>query len=425
MKVFKNKNDITLLYEKNYGVSTTAIAIYVRCGSVFERDENAGISHVIEHMMFKGSDKYNNIKLNELLDLYSVSFNAFTSRDITAYYAITTEKYIKKCAELFSDMFFNAKFPEKEFELEKGVILSELQASKTDDDDIAADNLERIAYGKSRRAIPIIGFEDTIKSLTRNDLIEFKKKMYTSNNTFLSITGHISESKAKSIFDTFFKGKIDVSNVNNYEYVTDLDNYSQDNYVEHINDSEESTTYISYDTYSPKNLKEKTILSLYDLIFSQGMSSRLFTTIREKNGLVYSINSYLSGAKEEQKRYIVFSCDNSNEIKTLKLVNKEVLKLAEKGISKKEFYNAKIRMINLLKSSKDSLIKMSNSFVKELIISNEEVSLDDIILECERLSYEDIGSYKNKIFLANTAKISFVGKKSELFVISDLYNIVR
>lgn len=426
MRFKKYNNDITIVHDRTKGLKGIGLGVYVRCGSINEDDSNSGISHVLEHMMFKGTKKRDNIQINKEFDLYSISFNASTSKDITSYYALTIKDNLDKVAELLSDIFFNSTFPEDQLELEKKVIINELKDELDSDDDLCYLNLNRLAFKDSRRALPIIGKEEIIKNISSNDLIEYRNKMYTTKNIIFGIFGDISFEEAEEIAKKYFLNRAVKSNISNSKNIQKLKEYDRRNYIcEYKKDTQQANIGISYSNKYKYSQKRQAISKIIEDIMLNGMSSRIYESVREKRGLCYSIYLIPQGEKNDKKLFIM-SSSSANDVKEiLEVVNFEIEKLHKEKITKEEFENAKIRAVNKLVSLNDSILYRLQSTASLYLLLNEKLKISNFLEIYKNLEYSEVLNEIETTFAKKDVKISYVGKKLENTNIKELYNIVK
>lgn len=426
MRLKKYKNDIAFIHERVKGFKGIGIGIYVRCGSMNETDKNSGISHILEHMMFKGTESKNNIEINKLFDLYSINFNASTSKDMTSYYALTIKDNLEKVAELLSDIFFNSVFPEDQLELEKNVIINELKDELDSDDDLCYLNLNKITFKDSRRSLPIIGKEEVIKNVTSKDLKNYKDEMYTSKNIVFGIFGDISFKEAENIAEKYFLNKAKVSNESNSKKITKLLEYDKKNYISVFKkDTQQANIGISYSNKYRYSEKRYAISKIIEDIMLNGMSSRIYEHVREKKGLCYSIYLIPQGEKND-KKLSIFSSSSSNDVKEiLETINYEIDRLHKDKITEEEFNNAKIRAINKIVAMNDSILYRLQAAASKYLILNEKLNLSSLIETYKNIKYDEVIQVIDSTFEKKDVKVSYVGKELKNTNMKELYNIVK
>ena len=169
-KIVKLPNGSTLLYNGTDSTRSVAIGIYVGCGADYESEKQSGISHFIEHMLFKGTEKRTAFDIAREAESLGVQMNAFTARQMTSFYTVSTYEHAEDCMEILSDIFFRSTFPEEEAEREKGVVIEEIHRSLDDPDDVCFDALSTALYGNTAKGRPILGTTENVRSFKPAEL---------------------------------------------------------------------------------------------------------------------------------------------------------------------------------------------------------------------------------------------------------------
>ena len=184
-------NGITLLTETMEDVRSVAMGIVVGAGSGLEKDPIAGISHFIEHMAFKGTSKRSAFDIASELDAVGGKMNAYTSKELTTYYAVTLDKHIDIAADVLSDIFLNSVYDTKEMELEKGVIVEEIKMYEDTPDELIHDFFMETIFHGHPLGRPTIGHEQSVRSIDRNKMLDYIKENYTPDNMIIALAGNI------------------------------------------------------------------------------------------------------------------------------------------------------------------------------------------------------------------------------------------
>lgn len=282
-------NGVRIVYEHLPWVKSVSIGIWVKAGSVSETEQNNGISHFIEHMMFKGTARRSAKVLAEELDAVGGQLNAFTSREYTCYYAKVLDEYVDIAIDVLGDMFFNSLFAVEAIEKERNVILEEIKMYEDTPDDIVHDLLSRALFHGHALGRPIIGTSANINQISRNDILTYIRQTYRPDNTVIAVAGSFAPEEIKERLASVFgnwtaEGKLETASQSGF--------YQQPIMVK-TKDIEQ--VHICLGSYSlaagDPNIY---VLHCLNSLLGGGISSRLFQSIREERGLAYSVYSYTS-----------------------------------------------------------------------------------------------------------------------------------
>ncbi|MBD5632657.1 MAG: insulinase family protein, partial [Clostridia bacterium] len=197
-------NGLRLIVNRMSGLMSVTMGILVHTGAAVETDKEDGISHFIEHMMFKGTKKRTAFQISDEMDRIGAQVNAFTGKDMTCYYAKSTTAHAAEAFEILSDLFLNSTFPEDEMAREKGVILEEISMNEDTPDDLCLDILSRAYYGESGYGRNILGPRENVSNFTKADVEKYMQKRYTTENIVISMAGNIDEKLAEELVEKYF-----------------------------------------------------------------------------------------------------------------------------------------------------------------------------------------------------------------------------
>ena len=192
-------NGTRLIVKQMPGLMSVSMGIIVHTGASVETDAEDGISHFIEHMMFKGTEKRTAYRISDEMDAIGAQMNAFTSKDITCYYAKSTTGHAAEAFEILSDLFLNSTFPEDELAREKGVIIEEINMNDDTPDDLCLDLLSRAFYGERGYGRNILGTRENVSGFTRADIKNYMAQRYTPENIVISMAGNIDVKLAEEL----------------------------------------------------------------------------------------------------------------------------------------------------------------------------------------------------------------------------------
>ena len=295
VKISKISNGMTLVFDKMSEIDSVIVQVAVPVGSQNELREEGGISHFLEHMAFKGTEKRTYKQLAEEVDNVGGITNAFTSKEYTQYYIKTLKKDVEMTFDILSDMLFNSSYPQEEIEKERGVILQEKAMYEDDPASVNEDLFYLKAYGDTAFGRTIVGTSENIKRFTRDDFVNYRLKNYKTNEMIIGVCGNVEEEKVKELAEKYFGNH----KIKNIDYTPEKVAYQGGKEVKFKGDLEQIKFTLGYNgivnafkNITDANLKKWYAMKIGAKILGSGMSSRLFQEIREKRGLVYYVHTY-------------------------------------------------------------------------------------------------------------------------------------
>ena len=311
------ENGITLISIKK-DTALSCVNIGVNVGSLYEDIKEKGISHFVEHMLFKGTKKRDNYTLNLELENLGGEYNAYTDNNSTVLTVTSLSEELDDSIELLSDMLQNSIFPKSEIKKEKDVILAEIRNNRDDIEDFSFTKVSEIAFKNSPLKYDILGSEKDVKKYERKLLIEFYNKYYIPNNCYISIVSPFSHEYVQEIVDKHFKDwerkklyKKDILNEENIEIKK----------VSYKKDIEQSTVIYLY-TFYGLSKKEELALKILNHRLGESTNSVLFRELREKRGFAYDVYTDLDLSPNVKTLCIYASISKENLDDTLKVIDK-------------------------------------------------------------------------------------------------------
>lgn len=313
-----------------------SINIGIKVGALYESLEQKGISHFIEHLLFKGTNKRSDEQLNEELESLGGEYNAYTDYDATVYTISCLMEEFKNGVELLGDMIINPKFDEEEIEKERGVILAEIRMSKDDLEDLSFKNVNKIAFTRNALRYEVTGLEENIKKFTRKELVNYYKKYYTPKNSLITMVSSLSHDDAIRMIENEFKAwsgeKQALKNIikeKNKEVTK----------TSYKKDIEQSTIVYLY-TFDELEKHDELPLRILNHRLGESSNSLLFREVRENRGLAYDIYTHLEITNSIKTLYIYTAVgeDNIKEAKeaidhTLRNLVEGRIKIGDKDLN--------------------------------------------------------------------------------------------
>ena len=280
-KIKTYDNGLRLVVKTMPGLYTVSLGILVNTGSINETAENNGISHYIEHMLFKGTEKRSAFEISDSTERLGSQINAYTAKENTCYYVKSTKENFRASAEILSDLFFNSVFDDEESAREKGVIQEEIHMCDDAPEDLCFDLLAESYFGKSGLGRTVLGTSENVDRFTKEDILSYMDKYYVPENVVVSIAGNITFSEAEKICDEFFASQFKRT-------APPAPHFEQKSVytgsLVKVKDIEQAHIGLCMPSYRLGS-KMSVAVRILNTVFGGGMSSRLFQNIREQYGL--------------------------------------------------------------------------------------------------------------------------------------------
>ncbi len=400
------ENGIPVVMEQIKNVHSVALGIWVKVGSRNELPEKNGISHFLEHMFFKGTQKRSARDIAVDTDSLGGDLNAFTSRESTTFYIKVLDEYLDRGTELLSDIFLHSTFPENDIEKEKGIIKEEIKLVEDTPDDYIHDLFNQTIWGNEGIGQPVLGRRETIKSFKREDLTSHIKKYYGTKDTVISCAGNFEVDKLLDKLNHSFgslrrgsepeKGPQPVFNGKISIHSKDLSEVHLCIGVKGI----------------PQSSNDRYILFLLNTILGAGVSSRLFQEIREKRGLAYSIYSYITSYLDTGVWAIYAGTGKKKITEVIELILKEVNGLAD-TLTDAELQRAKDQLKGNLILGLESTSSRMQNIARQEIYYGRYYSPNELIKEINAITLKQVKELSEKLLRQNTFALTVLGPVSE------------
>jgi len=398
-------NGLRVVMEKIPTGRSVSFGIWVKTGSRNERMENNGISHFVEHMLFKGTERFSAKEIAEQFDAIGGNVNAFTSKEYTCYYAKVLDEHLPIAVDVLSDMFFRSTMDAEELEKEKNVILEEISMCEDTPDDLVHDLMCAAAYGDHPLAFSILGLKERLLEMTPDHLRAYMKKQYTIENTVISVAGNIDD----GIVELLERHLGSFDNHGTPVPLAPPDFHGE--FMFHRKKTEQNHICLSLPGFQSGDPLQYAMVLVNNAV-GGGMSSRLFQEIREKRGLAYSVYSYHS-SQADSGLFTVYAGTAPKQTKEVMELTKEMMsELAEKGLSEDELKKGKEQMKGSLILSLESTSSRMNRIGKNELMLGRHDTLDDMLAKIGKVTMEDINLVLNRMF-AEPLAMAMVGSSEK------------
>ena len=372
------KSGLKLIHKQMQSVRSVAIGVMFAVGSASENDENNGISHFIEHMMFKGTNKRSAFDIVCEVDGLGAQINAFTSKQSTCYYTISVDEYAENCMEIMSDFLFNSTFDQVEMDKEKGVVLG----------------------------YTILGNADNIRNFKTEDLKKYVEEKYSAGNMVISVVGNITKEKAIELTAKYFDNNVFKSDykMQKVKHTPKCDS------VITIKPLEQSNIAVAFPSLEFGADNYMSLLAL-NSAFGGGMSSRLFQEVREKSGLAYNVYSYPSAYFGDGVFSIYIGTNPKTSKQALESIKKEIVKLKNGGLGDEELARVKKQLKGNYALSQESSASLMRVYGRNALFLDETFDFDKKISEIDLITRDSIMDIIDYTFDFDKVVTSYVGKE--------------
>ncbi len=403
------ENGLTLLTVPMSNLSSVTLTVWVKTGSRNENEKNNGISHFLEHMVFKGSKKRPTAKaISEVVDGIGGEFNASTSKDYTNFYIKCRSEDLETAFDVLSDMVINPILKIEEIEREKGTIIEEIRMYEDTPMMKIGDVFEELIYKGSSLALDIAGTEKSVSNMSKNDFLSYKKMYYFRENITISVVGGFDEKKAMILSEKYFSQMPNGKKVNaKLEFKT---SQAKPQIKLHSKKKEQTHIILGY-LADGKNYKNKYAQTLLATVLGGGMSSRLFLEVRERRGLAYSVKTSMD--RYEDIGYIgtYAGLDVKKASDAVKIILDEHYKLAnsEKRISNSELQKAKEFLKGHLALALEDTRDVTSFFTDQALFSPEIMTPSEVFKKIDQVKIEEVLFEAKRLFVPERLNLAIIG----------------
>ncbi|KUO74245.1 MAG: zinc protease [Clostridia bacterium BRH_c25] len=397
-------NGVRVVTEEIPYVNSVSLGIWVKIGSRYESFENNGISHFIEHMLFKGTKKRSAKEIANSVDKIGGQLNAFTSKECTCFYAKVLDTHFDIALDVLSDMFFNSNFDREEIDKERGVVIEEINMYEDSPEDLVHDLFSQAVWSGNPLGMSILGTEESLENLNRERIVNYFNENYIPQNIVISVVGNFKHNDViKKIKGYFEKASYKKSSTTQLIMPRFEPEYKLKNKI-----TEQVHLCMGFNGVDIKNRAFYPMLILNN-VFGGAMSSRLFQKIREDRGLAYSVFSYPS-AFEDCGLFSIYAGSKPDNLKSVaELIMEEIRAIKKTGITEEELYDSKEQLkgsyILGLESTSGRMISIGKS---ELLLERI-YSPTEILERIDKVDMDSVNSIIGHIFDTDSMGAAVIG----------------
>ena len=396
-------NGLRIGAEKISHVKSVTAGFFIRAGGLTENADENGISHFLEHMLFKGTEHRNACQIVQAIDRTGGVLNAFTSDEYTCYYVKTLDRQLETAIDVLCDMLFHSLLSPEDMELEKRVITEEISLYEDSPEELVGDLLSEQAWGNCPAGRSILGTQSGIRAFERNHLVSYMDRFYHPENMVFAIAGSFELSQVIELLEER------MANFSPWK-----PQFPESPLVFHPGvsfkekDAEQTQLVFGFEGVSRKD-KELYPLLTVNTLFGGGMSSRLFQNIREKRGLAYSIGSYPLCYNKSGLLAISAGVSPENAEETMELIFEEIRELRENGITKEELSACKDQLAGGYLLGLESTSSRMSHLGKGLLWEESVKTPEQVLQLIDHVSLDDVNGVIERVFTPERFCIAAAG----------------
>jgi len=384
-------NGLRVITSSRPEIETVSLGIWIKTGLAFETEEMNGISHFLEHMVFKGTETRNTFEISEQFEDVGGQSNAYTAREFTSFYAKMLKGDTELAIDILADLVKNATFPESELLKEREVVVQEIKQTIDMPDDIIFDYLQEQAFPNQALGRTILGPAEKVRSFAKEKLKAYLKSNYAGENMVVCAVGNIRHNDFVRMVEQRL-GSIQAQS----HFTPDKQVYKGGFFAEK-REIEQAHVVLAFEgiKYECENYYPCMVFST---IFGGGMSSRLFKEIREKRGLVYTVYSF-SNSHTQSGLFGIYAGTTNKELKELMpVICEEINKICREKVSEQELNRAKTQLKASMLMALESSSSTAEVLARQMLLFNRIIPIEEMVERIEKVSVDDVQNIARKIF---------------------------
>ncbi|MBI5077545.1 insulinase family protein [Candidatus Falkowbacteria bacterium] len=408
-KKFRYPNKIRLLMIPSRDTKAVTVLFLFGVGSRYESKDVNGVSHFIEHLMFKGTKKrQTTLDISKEVDRVGAEFNAMTSKDYTGYFVKVDQSEQALAIDVLSDILLNSTFLPKEINRERGVIVEEINMYHDNPIMHIESLLEEAIYQGSSLAREVCGPRKVIKSISREKILDFKNKYYAADNLVIAIAGKIDK-KTKSILEKKFINKIKPKENFSKRIFTALGSKQDAPRIKlHFRKTRQAQIALGFPAYGYNDPRAYG-LHLLSIVLGGNMSSRLFTAVREKSGLCYFIRCFPNFYEDCGDIIIQSGLDVSRIEEAMDIISRELKRIKTAGVTAKELRNAKEFLRGKIILNLEDSSNSAEYYAKQELLQNKILTPEEKMKKYQAVTRKQLRNIAAEIFTIDKFNLATIG----------------
>jgi predicted Zn-dependent peptidase len=399
-------NGVTVLVDEMRDVRSFALGIFVRAGSGDEPKERRGVSHFLEHVLFKRTRRRSTVRIAREIDRLGGDVDAFTTKEYTGFYAHSLDSHFEEALDLLSDIVLAPAFEAEDVEIERGVILEEIGECNDNPDDLVHELFVRSFWRSHPLGEPILGTAESVRAITAADLYRYHRQRYVPRNLIFSVAGHVRPERVVPEIERLFRHRPSRGAAPGSRAGAPRPHQ----HVEIRSRKGLEQAHVCLGVTGPSASSERRFAaSLLDIVLGGGMSSRLFQEVREKRGLAYSVASSLNSYRLGGYETIAAACAPKNLARVLEVTLRELKKLKQEGVRPRELDWAKENLKGNLILALESTVSRMSMQARHEFYYGRILAPEEMISRVESVTGDDVGREAERLLDGRVLSLTIVG----------------
>lgn len=390
------KNQLRLLTVQSENIESVTVIVFVKAGGRYEPVEKSGLSHYVEHTIFKGTKR--RLRSQDIaIEIEGVGgiHNAATSQEFTYYFVKVPMEKIEVGFDILSDILFHSQFKQKELDIEKQTILEEINFYNDSPIDKVSDYFMNLLWPNHPLGTDLLGSKEQFLGLQRMDILNYMETYYHPNNMLITVAGNFKDDLPKRLTEKYFLQK-SIKQITQFQPV--VEDQKEVQLKLHFKETDQTHFFLG-GRGLPYNHSDRFILELLTAVLGKGMSSRLFETLREKSGLCYYVSAGYEPFSDTGMWFIRAGVDNKRFPKAVELTMKELKKMKTARVPKKELKKTKEYLKGKLKLSLETSDSQATFFGMQELLLNKTLTIEELCAKIEAVTQDDVIRLANELFV--------------------------
>jgi predicted Zn-dependent peptidase len=409
------ENGATVLIDEMQDVRSFSLGFFVGAGSSEEPPGKRGLSHFLEHVLFKRTRRRTTVQIARAIDRLGGDVDAFTTKEYTGFYAHTLDTRFAEALDLLGDIVLAPAFESDDIEMERGVILEEIGETNDSPDDLVHEMFVRSFWRTHPLGEPILGTAHTVRDIGVGDLYRYYRERYTPDNLIVSVAGHVRELEVLDSLEKLFRRRNGRGNGQRRpgDRLAGKPHSHQHIQVKSRRGLEQAHVCLGVEG-PPQGSGRRFAAHLLDIVLGGGMSSRLFQEVREKRGLVYSVASSLNSYRLGGYETIYAACAPKNLARVLEVTLRELRKLKRDGVRPRELAWAKQNLKGNMILALESTVSRMSSQARQEFYLGRVAPMEELIAKADAVTADEVAQEAERLFDGRVLSLSVVGNVGKL-----------
>jgi len=388
------------------GTKTVTVLVLVGTGSKYETKEINGISHFLEHMMFKGTTKRpGKMDIARELDAIGAEYNAFTGKEYTGYYAKASTEKLDTIMDVVFDIFLNSKLAQEDIDTERGVIVEELNMYRDMPQRYVGDLFEKLLYGDQPAGWDIGGEKETVMSLKREQFVNYFNSHYVAKNTIIAVAGNVDP---KIIKDKTAKYFADIRKNDSVTKLPVVEEQAEPALLVHFKETDQTHFYLGFRSCNMYD-ERKYALGILGTVLGGGMSSRLFEEVRDKRGLAYYVGADNDTSTDTGYFKVKAGVNNEKIYEAIKVVMDELRKIKNNGITQEELQRAKDNISGSMALGLEHSDAVANAYAGPVLFEDKVLTPEEELVKIKKVTLKEVYQVAKDVFDNKKLNLAVIG----------------